>query len=235
MNFTKHLERILIEKEEVCVWGEVCGHPLLWGVVGVTVTGAVKWSTNKNSMKRAPNKNHSLEGVRVGGGTRYLCPLPNNNPHNLLLWSKTMLCHGQNEKTLHKGRTTVKNNSRYHTGQQMGFSGSGDVCRIASTRLWGVAMMNWTKRNRACAMGKQLKWGRKQQEDWNRTRRMRRTWKRREGHWKRKINTLQGSLWLWQDIVWGTSNKEGEKRGAKQEARFMELDQISGGRDEERE
>ena len=54
------------------------------------------------------------EGMRVGGGARYVCPLHNNNPPTLPWWSKTMLCRVPNEKHSTKAVTQLNNNSRDH-------------------------------------------------------------------------------------------------------------------------
>ena len=125
------------------MWGAVCDHPLLWDVAGVAVTGAVKWFTNWNSMKRAQNRKQSPGGVWEWCK---VCTLSTAIIHLLCLGEVKLCCAMcRMKKHFTKAATQLKqHNNRNYTGQQRGISGSGDVCGIASTRPWRV-VMNWTK------------------------------------------------------------------------------------------
>ena len=149
MDFTKHLERILIE------WKGGSVRSSLWSfsVLGCCRCYCSRYSEmiRKQELHEKGTKQKSFpRGRACGSGTRYVCPLHSNNPHQLPWWSKTMLCRVPNEKNSTKAVTQLNNSSRDHTGQQRDISGGGNACGIASTRPWRVVVMNWTKRNREC-------------------------------------------------------------------------------------
>ena len=175
------------------------------------------------------------EGMRVGGDARYVCPLHINNHPLLPWWSKTMLCRVLNEKTLHKGCITIKKQQQQKLHRTTkGVSLEVEMCvellQQDHEEWWWIEL---NKRNRERVKEKQLEWGKNSKKaeigQWE----WRRTWKRRKRHWKWNLNNLQGSLWVWLKIEWGTSNKEREN-GWKTRSKIYGTGPNKWGRDGER-